>query len=54
MQDLLLFGEAADREGADKQSAEDVWLGLETEGPTEGGQGAAARAGAAAAKPSAD
>ncbi|KAL4429161.1 hypothetical protein ABPG77_010140 [Micractinium sp. CCAP 211/92] len=50
-QDLLLFGEAADRLGADKQSAEDAWIGL--------GGGAAAgtpdvsEPGAAAAAPGA-
>lgn len=29
-QDLLLFGEAVEQEGADRQAADDMWIGLDT------------------------
>lgn len=41
--DLLLFGEAADRVGADQQSAEDAWIGLGTPAEPGAAAGAAAR-----------
>lgn len=46
-QDLLLFGEAADRKGADLQSGKDAWIGLDT--AVEGSTQAAAASDAAAA-----
>ena len=50
-QDLLLFGEAADREGADQQSGEDAWIGLDTAAAAAdaGGAEGGAAGGAAAA-----
>ena len=51
--DLLLFGEAAEQQGADQQAQEDAWIGLEAaEGAAAGGapgEQAAAAAGAAEA-----
>ncbi|KAI7844105.1 hypothetical protein COHA_002245 [Chlorella ohadii] len=44
-QDLLLFGEAADRTGADKLAERDMWIGLDT---AAAGGGGATAAGAAA------
>jgi hypothetical protein len=42
-QDLLLFDEAAEQQGADQQAQEDAWIGLEA------AEGAAAAAGGPAA-----
>lgn len=50
-QDLLLFGEAVDQEGADKLSAEDTWIGLDTEDGAGAGAAAAGTAAAAAGGP---
>lgn len=43
-QDLLLFGEAAERQGADQLSGQDMWIGLDT---SAGGGGGGAAAGGA-------
>ena len=50
-QDLLLFGEAAEQQGADQQAQEDAWIGLEAaEGAAAAGDpGAAALAAGGAA-----
>ncbi|PSC72444.1 Nudix hydrolase 8 [Micractinium conductrix] len=40
-QDLLLFGEAADRAGADEEGGQDAWIGLDAAGAGAAGGGAA-------------
>lgn len=44
-QDLLLFGEEAEKAGADKLGERDMWIGLDTSGATSGEAAAAAAGG---------